>query len=818
MDRLTFAWKFTVIALVLLVPLGYVTWSYLGVQQANTDFSAKERVGVRYIIPATGVVADIAAARSAAVRLAGDAPGARADFDAAVQQLEESMATLAAADARDGAELETTKLHDALAADVAKLSTQNFDAPSKAYDAWNVQSAAALALVLQAGNISNLILDPDLDTFYLMDSHVIRLVTLIDLVGQAADVQQVIELEQLSAEATIDRRLELSRILGAIDSNHVTVEGNYLTSLDTTDQQASWKQRIDGDLAAYMASAKASRANTDAAVRGTIAADSAVDLAAKNVDDVVALQGSTSAQLDYLIEDRLGGFSSARTKTLIVSSVALIIAALLFGGFHQSVRSALRSLLGASERIGRGELDSELTVSSRDEIGRMADSFRLMAGNLRETAQAAQQISEGDVRVNVELRSEHDELGAAFQAMVAYLQETASIAERLSQGDLTVETTPRSQRDALGMALQETVTYLRDMSETAGVEFADLGVHIAQQAKAADRIADGNLTIDVAPRSERDVLGLAFQRMTDNLRSVIGDISESAVAVSAASEQLSATSREVTYEMESAASQVGELETGVTEQLRLLDQVTDRANAANGATGRVVERSIGGREAIGAASTAMQELEQSAVDVTDTMRTLEEHGRRIDAIIGTITAISDQTNLLALNAAIEAARAGDAGRGFAVVADEVRKLAEESQNAAQSVADIVTSMQQETTHAVAVIERTARQATDSAALVQDARIAFDEIDDAIRDAGARVGEIQHDAVAAGEVTRRASESTERVGHATSQTTASMQEVSASSGELARLAEDLSTTTARFRIARTDVGESDEPVTRLAEAA
>ncbi len=811
MDRLSIAWKFIVLALVLMIPLAFVAWSYLGVQKSNTQFSAKERVGIRYIRPATDVVANIASARATAIVAASGDPAAQSALDDAVATLNASLKTLGAEDAADGAELQTTKQYDALVASIDNAASNPATKPSDAYDTWNQISQDSLALVLQAGNISNLILDPDLDTYYLMDSHVIRLVTLMDLTGRAADLQRVIQLEQLTGNDLVERRLELSRIQGSIDFNHETLDGNYKTSLYSTDQPATWKSSINEPLAGYMSASTAFGKQLDTAVHEQADAPAAAKLAASERKTLSNLQVATSDQLDLLIADRVGGFTSAKRLTMLVSGAALLLAALLFGGFYQSVRSALRQLLGASERIGRGELDGSVNVSSRDEIGRMAASFGVMADSLRDTAGAARAIAAGDVRVDVKPKSERDELGNAFRDMVTYLQETAEIVESLSRGEIDQDPVVHSERDALGVALRDTVEYLRSMSDAAGVDFADLGVHIEQQAKAADRIADGDLSVDVVPRSERDVLGVAFQRMTDNLRVAIGEISESATAVSASSQQLSATSLEVTSGMEHATAQVGDLELGMEQQRNLLEQVGERSRATSAATDEVEQLSSEGRTTMDAATSAMSDLEQSAGDVTSTMHTLEEHGRRIEDIIGTITAIADQTNLLALNAAIEAARAGEAGRGFAVVADEVRKLAEESQSAAQSVAELVGQMQSETADAVQVIERTTGHAATSVELVQQAQRAFERIDDSVRDAGERVREIASDTAQAVDVTRRAADSTSQVSAAASETTASMEEVTASSQELARLAESLARTTGRFRTSRAVAPSAASPV-------
>src|SRR5690242_317284 len=124
----------------------------------------------------------------------------------------------------------------------------------------------------------------------------------------------------------------------------------------------------------------------------------------------------------------------------------------------------------------------------------------------------------------------------------------------------------------------------------------------------------------------------------------------------------------------------------------------------------------------------MVSFRDSSEGVTVAIRELAAKSEQIGAIVQTITGIAEQTNLLALNAAIEAARAGEQGRGFAVVAEEVRQLAEESQEAASSIAGLIAEIQRETQGTVEVVEDGARRSEDGAAVVAEARDAFAQIE------------------------------------------------------------------------------------------
>lgn len=103
-----------------------------------------------------------------------------------------------------------------------------------------------------------------------------------------------------------------------------------------------------------------------------------------------------------------------------------------------------------------------------------------------------------------------------------------------------------------------------------------------------------------------------------------------------------------------------------------------------------------------------QEITTKALDTsqqaTKTIHNLSEMAQRVGDVVQLIENIAEQTNLLALNATIEAARAGDSGKGFAVVANEVKNLANQTAQATGNISGLVTDMQQATDQSVAAIQ------------------------------------------------------------------------------------------------------------------
>src|SRR6266545_1440486 len=128
---------------------------------------------------------------------------------------------------------------------------------------------------------------------------------------------------------------------------------------------------------------------------------------------------------------------------------------------------------------------------------------RSIASRTHAMLKAADGIAQGDVDQQVEIKG-GDELaktGAAFSRMIEYLREMTAVTEQVARGDLTAEVHPRSERDLLGTALDKLVTDLRtmigDVTASAGTVSAGT-VSAASQQMAATSDEAGRAVGEIA--------------------------------------------------------------------------------------------------------------------------------------------------------------------------------------------------------------------------------------------------------------------------------------------------------------------------------
>lgn len=328
-------------------------------------------------------------------------------------------------------------------------------------------------------------------------------------------------------------------------------------------------------------------------------------------------------------------------------------------------------------------------------------------------------------------------------------------------------------------------------------------------------------------KSEFGTLSRACENMRGNLNSLIVQLANTSEQLAASSEELTANAEQSAQASTQVADAVSEVANGAEKQLHLADNASTEVKQISNAIGQVAgntenvaasaektaQTANDGEAAIKQAVNQMSIIEQKTNNTSVVIGELEEKSKQIGQIVDVISNISGQTNLLALNAAIEAARAGEAGRGFAVVAEEVRKLAEQSQNAAKEITDLIGEVQAKTNSAVTFMNDGKKEVDNGTTVVSTAGQSFEAILTMVRAMTDQIHEISgaieevtsgtHNVVNAVDAidkeSQKTSQQTQNISAATEEQSASVEEISSASQHLANMAEELQQAIRKFKV-------------------
>jgi methyl-accepting chemotaxis protein len=328
-------------------------------------------------------------------------------------------------------------------------------------------------------------------------------------------------------------------------------------------------------------------------------------------------------------------------------------------------------------------------------------------------------------------------------------------------------------------------------------------------------------------KSEFGTVSRAIDEMKNHINVLIKQLAYTAQQMAASSEELTANADQSAQASAQVAETVTAVAFGAENQLKLADaasavvsqistainQVASNAEIVSGSAEKTTKTANNGEEAIKKAVKQMITIEEKTNQTSSVIGDLENKSKQIGEIVDVIANIAGQTNLLALNAAIEAARAGDAGRGFSVVAEEVRKLAEQSQDAAKKITELIKEVQMKTNDAVSFMSEGKKEVDAGTKVVSTAGENFEEILTMVRGMTNEVHEIS---AAIEEITsgaqnvvisvekidnesKQTSEKTQTISAATEEQSASVEEIASASRHLAQMAEELQTEVHKFKI-------------------
>jgi len=318
-------------------------------------------------------------------------------------------------------------------------------------------------------------------------------------------------------------------------------------------------------------------------------------------------------------------------------------------------------------------------------------------------------------------------------------------------------------------------------------ETKELQENVDSLLAVVNSAARGDLTQEITINGDNAIgqMGAGLQKFFTGLRTDIGNIGKNAESVSAAAEELTATSTTMSANAEETSAQAGVV-AAASEEVGLNVQTV--ATGSEEMSASISEISSNATQA----ATISNEAVEVAKRTNDTITTLGESSQEIGEVVKVITSIAEQTNLLALNATIEAARAGEAGKGFAVVANEVKELANQTAKATEEISGKVTTIQSNTGDAVQAIEEISN-------IINKINDISNTIASAVEEQSATTNEMSRNVGEAAKGVGEIAENISGVSTAAEETTQGSSQTKDAANELSKLASDLQGLVGNFKI-------------------
>jgi methyl-accepting chemotaxis protein WspA len=404
----------------------------------------------------------------------------------------------------------------------------------------------------------------------------------------------------------------------------------------------------------------------------------------------------------------------------------------------------------------------------------------------------ADRDAEARALLQTQLIPAYDHLQAALLGWVEYNRTQANEATHLI--------TESGNSAQIGMAVILAVAVLLAIGCGTFLLRA-VTVPLGRLLAAADQMREGDFSqrVTMDRQDEFGVLAAAFNRMTEDLTALIGQVQRSSIQVSTSIAETAATSKQqqaTASEIAATTSEIGATSREISATSKELGRTMEEVSTVADQTANLAGD---GKAGLVRMEEMMRQVAAAAGSINAKLGVLNEKAGNINQVVTTITKVADQTNLLSLNAAIEAEKAGEYGRGFSVVATEIRRLADQTAVATYDIEQMVKDIQSavsagvmgmdkfsdEVRRGVLEIQQVGGQLTNIIEQVQGLAPRFESVNEGM----------QAQAVGAGQI----SDALAQLSDAVTQTVESLQQSSLAIDDLNHVAAGLRGSISRFRL-------------------
>ncbi|NVN93321.1 MAG: methyl-accepting chemotaxis protein [Desulfuromonadales bacterium] len=605
MNRLPYSRKMLVAGLFFCIPITLLAFFLISNIREQMAFSYKEVSGVQYAAALDNLLDGVLEVRdsgTAGTRIARITP-------------EQALIDLEKVEEHLGGELATKERFALLKSKLSALGKEQGSSGRQRLEAYGPLSADILEMIVLVSDNSNLTLDPDIDSYYLMDSLITKLPPLAEAISRA----NMISLRLSGANGTADDKTNLiilsSQIRAYVEALKKNVQSTEGANTALGARLHKPLQEVDAAVSAFLTDLKKVTTGSASATRG----NSSAAMDARNA--VFRAAAQFSPELDQLLKVRIGKLRSRMTTYLAISLLAFLLGIYLNIGCYLSVREGISSLRDAAIKVADGDLTAEALFLSHDEIGETARMFNTMTENLRQIIATVSNVTgtvhsfTGTLSSSVESQAGFStQLSSSVVEISATMEEFSSTASQIAQhsqvvverADRTLDDTRRGAGEVEALALK--INHINNDIQASLAEIVELGrkskeinkvMAIINNIANQTRLIAFNAALEAASAGESGkrfgVVALEIRRLADSVVESTGEIEgriteilDSVNRLVMSSEKSSLLTREGQEYASSTVAMLSEIVDGVEETTDSARQISLSTQQQQIASGQVV--------------------------------------------------------------------------------------------------------------------------------------------------------------------------------------------------------------------------------------